>query len=57
MKDILLPPLEPAAFLYGEDSIRFNAMLIAEQNDKISDEERERIRSTVEEILSNKLVL
>lgn len=46
-------PITPTPILYGHSSIRFNEILLAEQNIKVSVLERQRIELLVKKILLN----
>lgn len=46
-------PITPTPILYGASSERFNKMLLSEQDDRVSDEERNRIVELVKKVLSN----
>jgi len=47
-------PIKETPILYGSSSKKFNRILVSEQNDKVSSQEKERIEDLVRRVLSKK---
>lgn len=50
-------PIKITPFLKNESSQRFNEMLVAQQNQKVSPEEKKRIESLVSKVLAKSKLL